>query len=240
MMASDENGVILFVVEGPADQTALALIFDKLFAEANVRFDAVHSDITTMAFYDERLRGKSAIDLLREFVIAHVMQPKNRYNWSDLEKVVYLADTDGAFVDDSLVIEDEVEEISYSEENIICKDADHIRRRNKHKSIELKKLRSKSALTYNKKGVDLEVYYVSRNLEHALHGEAGSLSDDEKRERAYEFQNAYVNDLPGFIALLSDPEIAVPGDRAATWQFIESDARSLERWSNLHLVLPRE
>ena len=52
--------VILFLVEGPTDEDALAVIFTKL---VNIEFDVLHTDITadedmTVKYIEERIDGK--------------------------------------------------------------------------------------------------------------------------------------------------------------------------------------
>ena len=38
--------IILFLVEGPTDEDALALVYSKLVREHDLEFDVLHTDIT--------------------------------------------------------------------------------------------------------------------------------------------------------------------------------------------------
>jgi hypothetical protein len=83
--------VKLFIVEGPSEETAFALIFQRLFSNDSVWFDVVHGDITT------NLNGKPARDALRDQVIEYVTK-QQAYNWTDVVEIVHIVDIDGAFV----------------------------------------------------------------------------------------------------------------------------------------------
>ena len=55
--------VILFLVEGPTDEDALAVIFTKLVNNHDIEFDVLHTDITadedmTVQYIEERIDGK--------------------------------------------------------------------------------------------------------------------------------------------------------------------------------------
>lgn len=234
---AQEKKVILFVVEGPSDETAMALIFEKLYVNERVFFDVVHTDLTTLALHDRSKSNKGVLELLREDVLEHIR--KEPYQWTDLEKVIVIVDTDGAFIASENVIEIPGVEISYSLDHIEASNADSICRRNEHKSRELRVLSSKPFLTYKRHQVELRTYYLSRNMEHVFHDEVGSLSDREKERLARQFQQQYANDIEGFKTFISHPDIAVSGDYKETWQHIACENNSLKRSSNLHLALPK-
>ena len=76
---------------------------------------------------------------------------------------------------------------------------------------------------------------MSRNLEHALHGEAGYLSDRQKDFLARAFDRRFRDDVEGFVEFMTN-EVAVPGDYNKSWSYIAEDTNSLKRGSNLHLL----
>ncbi len=92
------------------------------------------------------------------------------------------------------------------------------------------------AITYQKRSVPYAIYYLSRNMEHALHDIAEELSVDEKERKAREFQRRYKDDIAGFIAFLKSPSVASDGSYRDTWDYIRQGTNSLARGSNLHLV----
>lgn len=225
-----EKRVKLFVVEGLSEETAFAVLFKRLFSSDAVMFDVVHGDVTTC------LGGKPARDAVREQVVRHV--DRQVYNWGDIAEIVHLVDTDGAFVPEDLVVEgSEGGGLAYFEDRIETPDPSGIARRNRVKAAALDKLSSIDRITNRGRSVPYRVYYLSRNMEHALHGVVGSLTDRQKEELAHRFQRRYKDDLGGFVAFMRD-EIGTGGDYRETWRHLHDGANSLRRGSNLHLALP--
>lgn len=126
----------------------------------------------------------------------------------------------------------------YGYDKIEAPDRDQICRRNKRKKEALSKLCGKRLFTYEKKNVPYAVYYLSRNMEHVLHNRADEVSDREKELLSRAFRRRYQNDLAGFQDFLRTSDFSEEGDCAETWRSIRQGTRSLERRSNLHLVLP--
>ena len=96
--------VILFLVEGPTDEDALAVIFTKLVNDHDIEFDVLHTDITadenmTVKYIEERIDKEIQKYLLKNpFIVA-----------DDILKVIQIIDTDGAFIPSSLVRQSEME-----------------------------------------------------------------------------------------------------------------------------------
>lgn len=223
--------VVLFVVEGSTDETALALLLDKVFSSAVVKFDIVGGDITSCQ------SSSSPRDLVRSRVKDHLL--RQEYDWGDLACVIQLVDTDGAFVAPQHVKPSADGVLSYGFEAIEAPDVDAIVERNRKKSSSLRQLSMTGCLRYRKAEVPYFVYFMSRNLEHALHNKPESLSADEKERLARRFQRRYSKNVEGFVSFLED-EIAVAGDYLETWRYIEEGTNSLKRCSNLHLVFRNE
>lgn len=226
-----EKKVLLFIVEGPTEETALALIFQRIFADCSVKFDVVHGDVTT-AYCASAPR-----EVIRKRVIDHVS--RQDYKWADLSQVVQIADTDGAFVPDSAVVESSDGCLSYRECEIVTPNPAKIIDRNARKGRALSQLQSTSELTYRGKPIPFHVYYFSRNMEHALHGITDDVSDDQKELLARRFQKQYRDDLTAFRDFLTN-EVGIEGTYNETWAFEKTGTNSLKRGSNLHLALPKE
>ena len=98
--------VLLFVVEGPSEELAFGVLFDRLFADQRVMFDVVRGDITTRAPRARVQRGgePNARNRLQNQIVEHI--ERQPYGWKDLLRIVHIVDTDGAFVDDSCVKEE--------------------------------------------------------------------------------------------------------------------------------------
>lgn len=226
-----EKKVILFVVEGDTEETALAGAMESVFSNDRIFFDIVRGDLTT-----QRDGGKNPRERVRDRVLAHI-EKNNGYGWNDLERIVQICDTDGAFVPDSSVLTSDGAAIDYTESSILAPDPAGICLRNKQKVSAMRQLARIGSLTYRRKPVPYGLYFFSRNMEHALHDEAGTLTRDKKIELANKFRRAYGNDPQGFAKLLRSEDMLVPGDYAQTWQYLEEGSHSLERGSNLGLLV---
>ncbi len=221
---------MLVVVEGPTDETAFGYLLEKLFASKRVAFDIVGGDTTTAVLPS----GGSAQNEVRKAVIAHI--DRSLYTWRDLDRIVQIVDLDGAFVDDEAVVACE-DGLTYELDCIRAADVDSIRDRNRRKSLALRKLIGTSDLKYKNKAVPYRVYFMARNLEHALHNVMESVDAGEKERLAREFQRRYINDLSGFVKYMHSEDVAVAGGYAETWGAVREGTASLHRGSNLHLLL---
>ncbi len=223
--------VILFIVEGPTEETALGSVFQRLFNGHLVKFDVVHGDVTVAQ------TSKEPRDRVRDLIVGELKRDRG-YQWKDIAQIVQICDMDGAFIPESLVLAGETDAIEYREDRILTGKTESIRLRNRRKSESLRKLSSISCLTYQKHEVPYRIYYFSRNMEHALHNRSGSLSNSEKSKLAQSFRRRFANDLPQFKAFMRSPEVAVPGDYRDTWDAVQNGVSSLRRGSNLHLAIP--
>lgn len=206
--------VWLFVVEGETDKTAIGLSIEELVASDTVEFDVFRSDIFGATQYwagaDSVMRIKDICNRVRKEVVDYLSGAD--YSWEDLDKIVLLLDTDGSFIPNDLVVEnDQIEHICYYADHIEAPNAGHVRKRNAERSDNVRKMIGRGRVTYSRKPVPVEVYFFSRNLEHALHNRSGQLSDRMKARLAKEFRSAYKNNPADFIRLLED-DLAVPGD----------------------------
>ncbi len=174
---TNERSVILFIVEGPTDEMALGLIFTKIFRDKNVYFDVMHGDLSTAELFDESLEGKNILDYLSGQVCNYIS--KQPYNTADVNKNVWLTDTDGAYISEDKVIASSEETPCFFPDHIETPYAEFIKKRNKCKARNTKKLQSREYITCQGKKIPLEAYYLSRNIEHALLGIEHDLSDDE-------------------------------------------------------------
>lgn len=226
-----EKKVILFVVEGDTEETALASVMESVFSSERIFFDIVRGDLTT-----QRDGGKNPRERVRNRVLAHIGRSSG-YGWNDLERIVQIGDTDGAFVPDDSVLPSGGRAIEYTDSSILTPDPVGICLRNKEKATAMRQLARIGSLTYRKKSVPYELYYFSRNMEHALHGEAGTLSRSEKVGLANKFRRRYGNDPDGFRKFVKGDGVLVPGDYEQTWEYLEEGLHSLERGSNIGLLV---
>ena len=218
--------VILFIVEGITDKTALGSVLDAILSNEKIHFAITEGDITTK----DDVNASNVIRRINEIV--KFTQERYHFKASDLLEIVHLIDTDGAFIPNTAVINNaEATHIQYTLQNIQTDDIEKIVERNQKKLGLVKLLRSKTEI--NKK--PYKMFYFSRNQEHVLHNEARELTTSEKNALADQFDDLYGDSPEAFLEFIKSKDFAVPGDYAATWSFIENGTHSLERWSNFHL-----
>lgn len=221
--------IMLFIVEGPTDETALSTVLSRIFSSDSVRFQVVHGDVLTQDFVapDKIIAAvNEQIKLFRG----------NIYKPGDFCKVVHLADTDGVFVPDDAVIKEDVEGKNYpfyTDTQILTPVPANIIDRNTRKSRNISKLSSIGRIG----GIPYSFYYFSCNLDHVLHG-SNNLSEAEKIARSRAFDLQYADAPNAFIRFIKDESFAVQGTYSETWAFIKQGVRSLERHSNFGIELP--
>ncbi len=239
------RGVILFLVEGPSDETALVQPFTSLYGSdarrtSKVKSEAFYCDVTTVHLF----RGNASFkierriqDTIRGFILQRI-ESRHAYTWNDLVQIIHIVDLDGAFIPDERVLQGSCAGIRYGEDCILTPNVASVLRRNHEKSACLKELIACSALTYRRKPVPYGVYFVSRNLEHALYGLGRDCTDKEKEQLSMAFSEQCRRRPELFARLLQSKEVKVPGDNLrSTWTYAEEGLHSLERGSNLHLLI---
>ena len=226
-----EKKVLLFVVEGPTEETALASIMECVFSSNRIFFDVVHGDITV-----QKGAAKNPRECVRDWVLAQMGRGKG-YGWNDLERIVQICDTDGAFVPIERVMPSSAPGIEYTDMAILTPNPGGVRARNNKKAEAMRQLSRVHALTYRGKSVPYGLYFFSRNMEHALHGRGETLTDREKIRLANQFRRRFDGDPVGFREFISSEDILVPGDFRQTWDYLEDGVQSLERGSNVALAV---
>ena len=229
MMAKKK--IMLFIVEGPTDETSLSTVLSRIFSSDTVKFQVVHGDVLTRDFVaPDRIIAavNEQIKLFRG----------NIYKPSDFCKVVHLADTDGAFIPEDAVVAEAVEGRQYpfyTDTQILTPEPTNIIDRNARKRRNIAKLSSTGRVG----GIPYSFYYFSCNLDHVLHGR-NNLSEAEKIACSRDFDLQYADDPNAFIRFMKDESFAVQGTYQETWAFIKQGTHSLERHSNFRIELPEQ
>lgn len=224
--------IMLFIVEGPTDETSLSTVLSRIFSSDTVRFQVVHGDVLTKDFVasDKIIAAvNEQIKLFRGSV----------YKPGDFCKVVHLADTDGVFIPEGAVIKEEAAEERqypfYTDTKILAPEPANIIDRNVRKSSNIAKLSSIGRIG----GIPYSLYYFSCNLDHVLHGR-NNLSEAEKIACSRAFDLQYADAPNAFIRFMKDESFAVQGTYQETWTFIKQGVHSLERHSNFGIELPEQ
>jgi hypothetical protein len=223
--------VVFIIVEGPSDEDALGVIFERFFEKNTVHVKVIHGDITT----ERQINSTNIVNHITSIVKQTLSQYK--LHKSDLLKVIHLVDTDGAFVPNMAIVYDEhATKPFYSTTQIITDKPEAIIQRNQRKKANLTKLYSTRLIWQD---IPYSVYYLSCNLDHALYN-ALNLSDEEKEKKAVLFAKEYIDNIPSFIEYVRDPGFAVINGYIPSWAFIKQGLHSLERYTNIGLCFSDE
>ena len=125
-----------------------------------------------------------------------------------------------------------MDRIQYYEDHIDAKNASAIVERNTRKGNILYKLRKTGKIH----GIPYQIYFNSCNLEHVLYGELKDYSDEEKQRLSDDFADQYDGKAEEFKKFISASNFAVQGTYQKTWDYIEKDKNSLNRYTNMHLI----
>ncbi len=222
--------VVLVIVEGPSDDTALGIMLNQIYDKDKVHVHIMHGDITTRKGVRSDNIVAKAGDEVRKYA------KSNHYTSKHFKQIIHIVDMDGAYIPNENVILDlKHDKISYEPDGIHTPDQQGIIERNKQKTDNLYKLRGTGQIWK----VPYRVYYMSCNLDHVLHNKRNS-TDDEKEMDAYAFAKKYKNDVEGFVNFICNSDFSVKGDYKESWAYIEDRLNSIDRYTNLGICIIEE
>lgn len=222
--------IVFVIVEGASDETALGIALNQVFDKESVYVHIMHGDVTTRT----GINSQNIVAKLGDEVKAFAS--RNHYKASDFKQIIHIVDTDGAYLEDDKILEDEeCTELSYQDDGIHTNDVNKVISRNGQKTENLYRLRTCGKIW----GVSYRVYYMSCNLDHVLYDKRNS-TDEEKEDDAYAFANKYKNNVYAFMDFMCESDFSVKGDFKDSWEFIEKDVHSIERYTNLSICLSEE
>lgn len=239
-----EKKVVLVVVEGESEKAAFGTIFKEYFENSQVRFHVIRGDITTQDY----ITSDAIIKKINEIL----MIMKNRYGYSlgskqadsngnemsDYLRIIHITDTDGVFIPDSLVKENE----ECKKDKKVFYFTDHIESHSKKSTIDRNRRKAQVLIKLSKenniRGIPYSIYFNSCNLEHVLFNILKDLTCEEKSDLADDFAEKYEGKLDEFLKFISDERVAVAGTYQQTWKYIykSNTTNSLNRHTNLHLI----
>ena len=216
---------VIFIVEGATDKKALENIFKKIYKNKNIHFEFTHGDITS----DYNVSITNVESEIYKFVDKYRKDKKLKI--SDIWQIVQIFDTDGAYIDNSNIIQGDSTEIIYSTEKISCQSTQKVINRNTHKREIMDYLLKCDSI----KGIPYRCYYLSSNLDHALYNHI-NLSEEQKTQFAQAFYEEFIGKETLFVKFL-DMEVVngVPDSFPASWKYIREGVHSLQRHTNLNI-----
>ena len=222
--------IVFVIVEGPSDYDALALILSKVFDSNEVYVEILHRDITTEKDVTPINIIENVVDVIKEYAIG------SHFVAEHFQRVIHLVDTDGAFIANDKVVEDqEAKGFVYTTEAIRASKPQKVIERNRQKKANLLKI-SRTSKVWD---IPYSVFYMSCNLEHVLFNRL-NCSDEEKEDLSYRFARQYKDDIPGFLTLISESDFSVCNNYLSSWNFIAEGTNSLNRYTNLGLCFKND
>lgn len=222
--------VVFVIVEGPSDDTALGITLNQVFDKNSVYVQIMHGDVTTR----NGVTSQNVVSKIGNEIKTYAKS--NHYKPTDFKQIIHIVDTDVAYLLKDKIIEGvDKDELSYQDDGIHTNDKEKVISRNKQKTENLFRLRSCGNIW----GVPYRVYYMSCNLDHVLYDKRNS-TDEEKEQDAYNFAKKYRKDVDAFLDFMCNSSFSVKGDFKESWEFIERDMHSIERYTNLPICLEKE
>lgn len=218
---------VLVIFEGITDQDALGQIFDEYFSTQNVRVALTHGDITARDSINPSNIRATVGDIVRGFL------KRSKLKAEDLAQIIQVADTDGAYIPDSSIIEStNLQRFRYTLSTIEGADKSQIVKRNERKQSNLNELHTMGVIHLKKIDVPYRIYYMSCNLDHVLY-DLQNATKEEKSSYAYNFAEQYENNTDNFCKFIRNSSFSVCEDYQSSWDFIKQGNNSLCRYSNL-------
>lgn len=225
MRKRQSRKVILFIVEGLTELTALEGILQVLFESSTAEVYVTYGD----QFTDEEVPIKKKVgDILNGFLA------KKKLHKKDIERIIILTDTDGCFIDDSCIQENLNLPRStnyYFNDRIETWSKNNISKRNAIKSRNLSTVAGMEKVC----DIPVEMYYFSCNLDHVLFG-LNNLTDEEKTQYAEDFSLEYADREEEFLPFIFKHLPKESFSYSDSWKFIKVDTHSLKRFSNFFYV----
>lgn len=220
-----DKKVVLFIVEGITDETAIGHIVKRLNKDKKVFFQIVQTDITT--------QDSSNVSNIESRINEQIKlcMKQMHFTIKDIIKIIHLVDLDGAFVSDDAIVFKDTPKIEYDLEHIYTSNIEFIRKRNQKKKQILNRLSS----TQRIRGIPYSIYYFSTNMEHVFHNQQNVKDDEEKLNLANEIQDKFYDNPVNFIEFINDDKYALKDTYENTWEFIKKDNNSLKRYTNFNL-----
>ncbi len=220
--------IILLMVEGQTDSTALKGILSEIFNDNRIEFCLVETDITTKSGITPNNIRKELGSIVGNYLNRH------SFNRTDVQEVIHLVDIDDTYIAESNIIEDtSLDCFIYSENNIKAKDINQVIVRNNNKKDNMEVLINTSKVL---KEIPYRVYYLSQNLEHFFHDRL-NCTRVEKNRLAENLEDKYIDDLEGFLTFIRDVALKSSDDYNDSWDYIKQSTNSLSRCSNIHIFL---
>ena len=222
--------IILVIVEGPSDEVALGMALSQIYDKDFIYIHIMHGDITTR----RGVSSKNIVAKLGNEVTAYAKS--QHYKASDFKQILHIVDTDGVYIpDDNIMEKENYLDIQYENDGIYTNNKAGVVTRNQQKRDNLYRLRSCGIIWT----IPYSLYYMSCNLDHVLYDKQNS-TDKDKENDAYVFAKKYKGKVESFKEFICKSQFSVTGDYKGSWDYIEKDLNSVNRYTNLCICIENE
>lgn len=222
--------IVLVIVEGPSDEVALGMALSQVYDKDFIYVHIMHGDITAR----RGVSSKNIVAKLGNEVTAYAKS--QHYKASDFKQIIHIVDTDGAYIpDDNIMEKENYLDIRYENDGIYTNNKASVMTRNQQKRDNLYRLRSCGIIWT----IPYSLYYMSCNLAHVLYDKKNS-TDKDKENDAYVFAKKYKGKVESFKEFICKSPFSVTGDYKGSWDYIEKDLNSVNRYTNLCICIENE
>lgn len=209
----------LLICEGPFDELVFSIL-EKMFDESLLEVKPLcrcSIDTTNLVEHVD--------DLVDE-----ILSKEHGYMRTDFDEICFLIDSDGIFVSETLIYEDDsLPYTNYKEDSIVCPNRESLILRNKKRISNIEELISDKR--YN-------IFYNSRNLEHSFDDKLFQHQSDKFKKRfALMTYNLYENDKELLIKKLFEMNKSNSLNYQKSWNYLTNDVNSLSSCSNMFIFL---
>lgn len=218
--------VCLLIVEGSTEKRSLNNIISKYLMGKQLRTLIMGTDITSEKSINVSNIQTRLWERVRRFI------DEQKLKKTDIARIIHLTDMDGTFIDDTNVIYNKSYiKPFYEEDRILTVNVKSIQERNHRKAENIRSLIATSEIS----GIPYKIFFMSCNLEHALHGR-NNLTDEEKSDMADEIAECYLGKEVTFFADLKEQGLLCD-TYVDSWNEIQKENNSLHRKTNLNKIL---
>ncbi len=232
MSKNNFKKIVFVIVEGPSDETALGSPFVRIFDQSKVHVEIIWGDLTT----EIQNNATNIVQKVAAKIKNYLNKNKPYIKKTDIEKIIHIVDTDGAYISDKNIVTDTNEKnFFYTTKEIRTNRPSDVKIRNQQKRSCLRTLIRRHEIM----GIPYGIYYMSCCLDHVLFNKL-NLSDIDKAKESRIFAINCRNNQLDFRDFISNSSFSVPGNFNETWTFIQKDLNSLNRNTNLALCFPEQ
>ncbi len=227
---------LLFIVEGLNDKREIETII-KSFCKGPMDekkyvpwFVPPKGDITSK----DSINEKNILPKIERMILDFRNEgiPYQRIKASDIAAVIHIVDTDGVYIPNDHVVEEDVGNFAYHDTTIGCMPRDKGIQRNSRKAKVLNKLIRQKEIG----GIPYSLYFASCNMDHLLYGDRNP-PQGRKDIFAKSFGIKILRQGLKYHDIFPD-EVIVKGNYEETWAYIseKGTTHSLDRLTNLDLL----